>query len=73
MNNLFFGYNIIANKSNSFFNEIASNVAANIPFTSVKPEDYLIETNFNFELGAVTPDEIIDTVQGTFKVKYLDI
>ena len=50
----------IANKFNTFFSEIASKVAADIPYTSCKPEDYLNGTDLNFELGAVTPDEILE-------------
>jgi hypothetical protein len=50
----------IANKFNTFFSEIASKVAADIPYTSCKPEDYLNDTDLNFELGAVTPDEILE-------------
>ena len=69
----FFDSNIIANKFNSFFTEVASNVAANIPCTSVKPEDYLNETDLLFELGSVTPDEILDICKHIQGKSSLDI
>ena len=69
----FFDSNIIANKFNTFFTEIASTVAANIPFTSSKPEDYLNETDLLFELGSVTPDEILDICKHIKGKSSLDI
>ena len=69
----FFDSNIIANKFNSFFTEVASNVASNIPRTSVKPEDYLNETDLLFELGSVTPDEILDICKHIQGKSSLDI
>ena len=49
----------MANEFNSFFSEIAENILKDIPELIAKPNDYLNDSGFNFELGKVDPSEIM--------------
>ena len=52
----------MANEFNSFFSEIAENILKDIPELIAKPNDYLNDSGFNFELGQVESSEIIEIV-----------
>ena len=63
----------MANEFNSFFSEIAENILKDIPESTAKPEDYLTDSGFNFELGQVDPSEIIEIVKSLKSKSSLDI
>ena len=63
----------IANEFNIFFSEIGEKIKADIPPTSAKPEDYLSESGFIFELGTVAPNEVIDIINSLQCKSSLDI
>ena len=43
----------IANSFNTFFSEIANNICAKIPFTSVNPNSYARGKNLDFNLSNI--------------------
>ena len=57
----------------NFFSEIAENILKDIPESTAKPEDYLTDSGFNFELGLVDPSEIIEIVKTLKSKSSLDI
>ena len=64
----------MANEFNSFFfSEIAENILKDIPESTTKPEDYLTDSGFNFELGQVDPSEIIEIGKSLRSKSSLDI
>ena len=47
----------IADALNTYFNDIGSDLADNLPESHIAPETYIIPCNTNFELRKISPNE----------------